>query len=54
MTQVQELCNSYEHMTNIIINKMDEKEFDVSTWGEDVEWKIPRVLYLLDKIDYSQ
>jgi hypothetical protein len=54
MTQVHELCNNYEHMTNIVINKMDEKAFDVSTWGEDVEWRIPRVLYLLDKIDYSQ
>lgn len=51
ITQVEELCNSYEHMTNIIINKMDEKAFDVSTWGEDVEWRTTRALYLLDKID---
>lgn len=50
-TQVQELCSSYEYMTNIIINKMDEKAFDVSTWGEDFEWKTLRTLYLLDKID---
>jgi hypothetical protein len=54
MTQVEYLCNNYEYMTNIIINKMDEKAFDVSTWGEDVEWKTNRALYLLDKIDSSQ
>ncbi len=50
MKQVYNLCNSYEYMTNIIINKMDEKAFDLSSWGEDIEWKIPRALYLLDKM----
>lgn len=54
MTQVEELCKTYEHMANIIINKMDEKTFDVLSWGEDIEWKIPRILYLLDKIDPLQ
>jgi len=54
MSDVMVLCNSYEHMTNIVINKMDEKAFDVSSWGDDVEWKIKRTLYLLDKIDSSQ
>jgi hypothetical protein len=51
MREVVDLCNIYEHMANIIINKMDEKAFDVSSWGEDVEWRIKRTLYLLDKID---
>jgi hypothetical protein len=51
ITQVGHLCKSYEYMTNIIINKMDEKAFDVSTWGEDVEWRVKRTLYILDKID---
>jgi len=50
MKQVDQLCQIYEYMTNIIINKMDEKAFDVSSWGEDVEWRIPRTLYLLDKM----
>lgn len=49
--QVDVLCNTYEYMTNCIINKMDEKKFDVSSWGEAIEWKIPRALYLLDKFD---
>ena len=53
MTQVEELSKTYDHMANIIINKMDEKAFDVLSWGEDVEWKIPRILYLLDKLDSS-
>jgi hypothetical protein len=51
MDEVEQLCKTYEHMTNIIINKMDEKAFDISSWGEDIEWKIPRALYLLDKIN---
>jgi hypothetical protein len=51
MTHVVDVCKKYEHMANITINKMDEKTFDVSTWGEDVEWRIKRTLYLLDKID---
>jgi hypothetical protein len=54
MTDVIDLCNRYEHMANIIINKMDEKAFDVSSWGDDVEWRTTRSLYLLDKIDSSQ
>lgn len=54
MIQVEELCKTYEYMANIIINKMDEKAFDLSTWGEDVEWSMNRALYLLDKIDSLQ
>ena len=54
MTDVIDLCNTYEHMANIIINKMDEKAFDVSSWGDDVEWRVKRSLYLLDKIDSSR
>ena len=38
-------------MTNVIINRMDERKFDVSTWGQDIEWKTPRILYVLDKIE---
>lgn len=48
--QVKILCNTYEYMTNVIINKMSEKKFDMSSWGEDLDWKIPRALYLLDKM----
>lgn len=48
--EVEELCKTYEHLINIISNKIDEKVFDISTWGDDVEWKISRALYLLDKM----
>jgi hypothetical protein len=51
--RVEQLCHTYKHMTNIIVNKMAEKEFDIASWGENIEWKIPRALYLLDKIDHS-
>lgn len=50
MTEVETLCKTYEYMTNVIVNRMDEKRFDVSTWGQHIEWKTSRALYLLDKI----
>ena len=49
--EIDVLCRTYEYMTNVIINRMDERKFDVSTWGQDIEWKTPRILYVLDKIE---
>lgn len=42
-------CYVYEYFTNTIINRMDEYQFDINTWENDMEWKTPRILYLLDK-----
>jgi hypothetical protein len=47
---MEEICHIYEYMTNILINKMEEKRFDVSSWGENIEWELPRILYILHKI----
>ena len=47
--RVENFCYVYEYFTNTIINRMDEVEFDINTWEKDLEWKTPRILYLLDK-----
>ena len=46
---LENFCNVYEYFTNTIINRMDEYQFDINTWENDIEWKTPRILYLLDK-----
>jgi hypothetical protein len=51
MKEIDVFCRTYEYMTNVIINRMEEKKFEVSTWGQDIEWKTPRILYLLNKIE---
>jgi len=51
VTEIDRVCKAYEYMTTVIVNRMDEKRFDISTWGKNVEWKTPRALYLLDKIE---
>lgn len=47
--RVENFCHVYEYFTNTIINRMDEVQFDINTWEKDIEWKTPRILYLLDK-----
>ena len=49
----EHLCNMYEYFINTIINKMQEKQFDVSSWDSAIEWTTPRKIYLLDKIAQS-
>ena len=46
---LENFCYVYEYFTNTIINRMDEYQFDINTWENDMEWKTPRILYLLDK-----
>lgn len=46
---LENFCYVYEYFTNTIINRMDEYQFDINTWENDIEWKTPRILYLLDK-----
>ena len=49
----EHLCNTYTYFINTIINKMQEKQFDVSSWDSAIEWTTPRAIYLLDKIEES-
>ena len=46
---IEKFCHTYEYFTNTIINRMDELQYDINTWEKDIEWKTPRILYLLDK-----
>jgi hypothetical protein len=36
-------------MTNAIIQKMKEIESNIKTYDDDLEWKISRALYMLNK-----
>lgn len=51
--KVEKICNIYEHITNIIINRMDEKKFDLESFDNNIEWSYSRAIYLLDKIKSS-
>lgn len=47
--EVERVCFIYEDMTNKITQKMKEIESILETYDDDLEWKIPRELYLLHK-----
>jgi hypothetical protein len=48
---IEKFCHTYEFFTNTIINRMDEVQYDINTWENDIEWKTRRILYLLDKCE---
>lgn len=47
--EVEIFCSIYEEMTNAIIQKMKEIESNIKTYDDDLEWKISRALYMLNK-----
>jgi hypothetical protein len=49
MKEVEIFCSIYEEMTNVIIQKMKEIESNIKTYDDDLEWKISRALYMLNK-----
>lgn len=49
----EQFCHMFTYLTNTIINKMQEAQFDVDTWNKEIEWTTPRAIYLLDKIAAS-
>lgn len=49
MKEVERLCLIYQDMTNIIITKIKEIETHLFTYEDNLEWKIPRAIYLLNK-----
>ena len=49
MKEVEIFCSIYEGMTNVIIQKMKEIESNIKTYNDDLEWKISRALYMLNK-----
>jgi hypothetical protein len=42
-------CKMFEFMGNIIINMINELEYDVISYGNGYEWKYSRMLYILEK-----
>lgn len=49
MKEVEIFCSIYEEMTNAIMQKMKEIESNIKTYDDDLEWKISRALYMLNK-----
>jgi len=44
-----ETCKTFQHMGNIVYNRIVGLEFDVLSYGYGYEWKTPRILYVLEK-----
>jgi hypothetical protein len=47
--KVEKVCNLLKHIFVIITNRIDEYKFDLSTYEPSIEWKTPRILYILEK-----
>lgn len=44
-----EICKTFQFMGNILHNIIDELKFDVNSYGFSYEWKVPRIIYILEK-----
>lgn len=43
-----EICKTFLFMGNVIKNILMEQEFDVCSYGFGYEWKVPKILYILE------
>ena len=43
-----EICKTFLFMGNVIHNILMEQEFDVYSYGVAYEWKVPKILYILE------
>ena len=43
-----EICKTFLFMGNVIHNILMEQEFDVDSYGVAYEWKVPKILYILE------
>jgi len=41
-------CNLIKGMVDTLQNRIEEYKFDLSTYTRDIEWKTPRILYILE------
>ena len=48
MELINKICSRLVYFTNCIINRIQEYEFDISSYGLEDEWVFSRKLYLLD------
>jgi hypothetical protein len=49
LDDVNELCNKFKLMREVVCNIITEYEFDISNYGSSFEWQAPRILYILEK-----
>jgi len=46
---ISKFCNFIKGMIDTVQNRIDEYKFDLLTYTKDIEWKTPRILYILEK-----
>jgi hypothetical protein len=46
---VNKICRIIKWMIDLVQNRIDEYKFDLSTYDTMIEWKTPRILYILEK-----
>ena len=49
ISKVCEICKTYQFMWDLVHNMSTELEYDVSSYGKGFLWKVPRILYILEK-----
>jgi hypothetical protein len=52
---IKEVYDIIMYIYNVAINRISEYKFDLSTYDDSIEWKVPRILYILEnrKIQYT-
>jgi len=46
---INKICRIIKWMIDLVQNRIDEYKFDLSTYDTTIEWKTPRILYILEK-----
>lgn len=46
---LDKICRIIKWMIDLVKNRIDEYKFDLSTYDTMIEWKVPRILYILEK-----
>jgi hypothetical protein len=49
LSHINEICKTFQIMWDVVYNMASELECDVSSYGDDFLWKVPRILYILEK-----
>jgi hypothetical protein len=49
LEELSKTCKTFQHMGNIIFNKIKENEFDIMSYGYGYEWKTSRIIFILEK-----
>jgi len=49
LDQLQSFCSFLKLLLDTAINRIEEYKFDLSTYSNVIQWKTPRILYILEK-----